>query len=261
MTPEAQLLYAAWCGDKMRVRDLLKNGVAVDTRDGKGRTPLMLAATNNAAETVKLLLAVGADTTAYNKGNRPLIDYVCRVNIGRLILAHTPPEKRVAVATRILFNVRAEAELLQCALDAGAMVNARNKRGDTPLICHSWSLTFPPTQYDSRRPRILLAAGANPCARNNHQQSPMLLATWGDNVDLVQQLLAAGVNPNEPLNDEGERPLHHAYSVLMQQTLMAGGANPNLRDNHGKTPADFAAERGLTMRPLPLLRTSLPSSK
>ncbi|MBR1979579.1 MAG: ankyrin repeat domain-containing protein [Akkermansia sp.] len=237
MTPEAQFLYAAWSGDSSRVCRLLECGVAVDTRDGKGRTPLMLAAANDATETAELLLAAGADPTAHNKGNRPLIDYVRRADIGRLILAHTPSEKKVAIATRILFNVHAEAELLQCALDAGAMVNARNKRGDTPLICHSWTWTFPPRQYDSRRPRLLLAAGANPCVRNCHQQSPMLLATWGDNLDLAQQLLAAGVNPNEVLNDEGERPLHHAYSVEMVHTLLAAGANPNLQDNQGKTPA------------------------
>lgn len=244
MTPEAQLLYAAWSGNTDRARELLACGVSVDTRDGKGRTPLMLAATNDATETAELLLAAGADTTAYNKGNRPLIDYVRRADIGRLVMAHTPSEKKVAIATRILFNVHAEAELLQCALDAGAMVNARNKRGDTPLICHSWRWTFPPTQYDARRPRLLLAAGANPCVRNNHQQSPMQLATWDDNVDLAQQLLAAGVNPNEALNDAGERPLHHAYSVEMVRTLLAAGANPNLRDNQGKTPTVFAAEGG-----------------
>lgn len=236
MTPEAQLLYAAWCGDTARVRGLLECGVAVDTRDGKGRTPLMLAAANDATETVELLLAAGADTTVRNKGNRPLIDYVQRADIGRLILAHTPPETKGTLATRILFNVHAEAELLQCALDVGAMVNARNKRGDTPLICHSWPWTFPPTQYDSRRPHILLAAGANPCVRNCHQQSPMLLATWGDNVDLARQLLAAGVTPNEPLNNEGERPLHHAYSIQMVQTLLEAGAAPNATDIHGYAP-------------------------
>lgn len=236
MTPEAQLLYAAWCGDSSRVRRLLECGVAVDTRDGKGRTPLMLAAANDATETVAQLLAAGAAPTAHNKGNRPLIDYVRRADIGRLILAHIPSEKKGAIATRILFNVHAEAELLQCALDAGAMVNARNKRGDTPLICHSWPWTFPPTQYDSRRPRLLLTAGANPCVRNCHQQSPMLLATWGDNLDLAQQLLAAGVNPNEPLNNEGERPLHHAHSVAMMQTLLEAGAHPNATDIHGFTP-------------------------
>lgn len=236
MTPEAQLLYAAWRGDAARVRGLLECGVAVDARDGKGRTPLMLAAANHATETVALLLAAGADTTVRNKGNRPLIDYVQRADIGRLILTHTPPETRGALATRILFNVHAEAELLQCALGVGAMVNARNKRGDTPLICHSWPWTFPPTQYDSRRPRILLAAGANPCVCNCHQQSPMLLATWGDNVDLARQLLAAGVTPNEPLNNEGERPLHHAYSIQMVQTLLEAGAAPNATDIHGYAP-------------------------
>ena len=94
MTPEAQLLYAAWCGDAARVGELLSVGVAVDVRDGKGRTPLMLAAGNNAVEAIRPLLAAGADPSARNNGNRPVIDYVCSVEVARLVLAHMPPEQR-----------------------------------------------------------------------------------------------------------------------------------------------------------------------
>ena len=74
MTPESQLLYAACCGDTQRVRELLEQGVPVDSRDGRGRTPLMLAVRNDCVDTVALLLAAGSDATARNKGQLQVID-------------------------------------------------------------------------------------------------------------------------------------------------------------------------------------------
>ncbi|MBQ3240888.1 MAG: ankyrin repeat domain-containing protein, partial [Akkermansia sp.] len=101
LAQSAQLLYAAWCGDPPLVRELLTQGVSTEVQDGKGRTPLMLAAAAQSAETVSLLLAAGADTSARNKGNRQLIDYVSDTAVAQQILVAMPAEQRSAAATRL----------------------------------------------------------------------------------------------------------------------------------------------------------------
>ncbi len=233
MTRDAQLLYAAWCGNTPRVAELLSAGVPVDVRDGKGRTPLMLAANNHSAETVRLLLAAGADTAARNNGNKPFIDYVGRVEVAEAVMAYMTPEQRIAAATRLLFNWLIEPELMQYALAAGGRVNARNKRLDTPLIAHCWTNG---SAQSLARIRMLLAAGADPHVSNSHQHSPMLLAVRMDCPALAELLLSAGVSANVCLNDQQERPLHKVLSVRMAQVLLAAGADVNARDADGRTP-------------------------
>ena len=57
------LLLAAERGEAQTVQTLLDNGVAVDHRGARGRTPLMLAADKGHPDVVKILLGRGADAT------------------------------------------------------------------------------------------------------------------------------------------------------------------------------------------------------
>jgi hypothetical protein len=64
---------AAAQGDVAQTVALLDKGAVIDTRDEAGRTPLMLAVTQNRLEIVRLLLARGADPNAAdNAGHTPL---------------------------------------------------------------------------------------------------------------------------------------------------------------------------------------------
>jgi hypothetical protein len=69
----ATLQSAAAQGDVAQATSLLDQGAVIDARDEAGRTPLMLAVTQNRLEIVRLLLARGADPNAAdNAGHTPL---------------------------------------------------------------------------------------------------------------------------------------------------------------------------------------------
>ena len=187
MSPEAQLLYAAACGNTAAVQTLLRQGVHADVRDGRGRTPLMLAAHGCFSETVRVLLAAGADCLAENKGNRPLIDYVHTADVARMVLAAVPQQQQGRVATRLLFQYGVPVQCLQVAVGYGAQVNARNKRGDTPLHIHAYSGSEECVQY-------LLAAGALPDLKNCHGKTPLYVAISLAYADVACHLISAGAD-------------------------------------------------------------------
>ena len=231
MTPESQLLYAACCGDTQRVRELLEQGVPVDSRDGRGRTSLMLAVRNDCVDTVALLLAAGADATARNKGQLQVIDWVSNASIACMVLDCMPEAQRVQAATRLLFRSRVP-EVWKCALAAGAQVNARNKRADTPLLQHCFY------DADPERIRLLLEAGADASTRNRGGHTTVSLLARHNNVESLRLLIAAGADADE-VDDDGCTPLHHAVlwgSVELAAELLAMGLDVNQSDSMGRTP-------------------------
>lgn len=187
MTPEARLLCAAAHGNAAEVQALLSLGVAVDTRDGKGRTALMLAVDGNFSETVRLLLDAGANGMARNHGNRPVIDYVHQPTVARMILEAIPVPERAKTATRLLFQYGISIQCLHMALAYGARVNARNKRGDTPLHVHVYSGRVECVQF-------LLTSGALPDEKNCHCKTPLRTAIWLAYADVAQLLIDAGAD-------------------------------------------------------------------
>jgi ankyrin repeat protein len=68
----------------------------------------------------------------------------------------------------------------------------------------------------------------------------------GRNPETVRLLLAHGADVNAT-QAGGYTPLHQAAAAgleEMTQMLLAAGANPEARCDQGKTPADYARERG-----------------
>ncbi len=103
-------LHWAALGDDVAVASrLVDRGVAVDARDGQGRTPLMVAAAFESVSVAELLLARGADPIARDtaNGNTPL-DFAAaagQVEVAKLLLAHgasvhaqAPQERRDAAS-------------------------------------------------------------------------------------------------------------------------------------------------------------------
>ena len=73
------------------------------------------------------------------------------------------------------------------------------------------------------------------------RHSPLDVATAGDMKD-VEKRLGAGVDPDVE-DPAGEASLHDAAKLCkpeLAELLLSRGADPNARNNQGKTPADLA---------------------
>jgi ankyrin repeat protein len=76
----SKLLSAAASGDTLKVQALMDQGAALNERDERGRTPLMLAVIDGRREVVRLLLDRGADPNAADHSGRTPLQMARQAN-------------------------------------------------------------------------------------------------------------------------------------------------------------------------------------
>ena len=207
----------------------------VDDRDKYNWTPLMGAVHQGTLETVRALIARGADVNA----------------IGGLSTRDECTPLRIAV----LDDNIPMADLL---IKSGAKVNACDFYGNTPLIDACW-------HCNSAMLQLLIDAGATMeratkgdvldafecvkegAAESNADPAPalkVLAAHWmlssaqcGD-FDGVEEAIANGGDINER-DENGRTPLFYALEFLepaaIETLIRSKGADPSVRDRHGMT--------------------------
>ena len=122
-------------------------------------------------------------------------------------------------------------------LDKEADLNAKNEFDDTPLI------VAVSNQY-KQIVQILLERGADPNITNDYGYTALIVAVEKGNHEMVQILLEKGADPNIT-NDYGYTALIVAVEKgnhEMVQMLLEKGADPN--NTNGKNPLTFAIKRG-----------------
>lgn len=148
---------------------------------------------------------------------------------------------------------RTAADEVRRCLEAGADVNARLDRGETPLhVAASWT-------RDSLVILILLEAGADVGARDDagrtalhnavrcRNSSPPRPDAMTQTMGRVAFLVEAGADVNARDN-EGRTPLHFAclgFGGAVVDQLVAAGADVNGRDSHGRALMHRAGRRGI----------------
>jgi hypothetical protein len=126
-----------------------------------------------------------------------------------------------------------------------ALVHTRDVNGQTLL--HSVAAC-----NDVASARLLLAAGADVNARDQFDGTPLHMAAMGgppdDRVPLTEMLLAAGADIDAV--DSGGRTALHTAAIFAQKRLIVvfrqAGADAALTDHTGHTPAQIAADSGMT---------------
>lgn len=145
---------------------LLKAGadVKVPTRDGT--TPLMIAAKGGKDAIVVMLLAKDADPNSRaQNGNTALLEGVGHIEIARALLAR------------------------------GAVVDAKNGDGVTPLM---YAVALGQVEVAG----LLLEAGANVTAKNNAGRTPLMAAARNGQVEAARLLLQRGARAGDTDEDD-----------------------------------------------------------
>jgi len=121
------------------------------------------------------------------------------------------------------------------ALAAGANVNAVDPHNVTPLLEASCREHVEMTRY-------LIGQGAEIDYTGMREGSPLMLAAYMGQLDLLRLFLEAGANANLAMPNGGETALHMAAvtgKTAAAKILLDAGADPNLHAKSGETTDMF----------------------
>jgi ankyrin repeat protein len=161
--------------------------------------------------------------------------------VAKLLASDSDAAKaRDAAGSTLLHHAAAfgSIDTMKLLLDAGADVNAANRRRSTPL---HWSL------HDEAKVRLLLSRGAAINAKQVEGRTPLYIAaSMGQGTSLVKLLLENGANP-ALATANGMTPLMAASvrgDVEAMKLLVDKNADVNTRNGAGETALMFAATNG-----------------
>jgi ankyrin repeat protein len=210
------------------VRLLLEHGAAVNKRANQG-TSLHVAAHTGALDTMKELLAHGADIRAQDTDGRTSLFYAMEGDQAR----------RVHLARQEATNC------VGLLLQQGADIDARAKNGETPLM----EASYYPSSF-----RQLMARGADVNARDETGRTALMCAATSGTLETVRELLDARAEVNRQEWD-GSTALHHAVetrghrgatdsgrvdSLRIIKLLLTKGADVRLKSTTWGTAEQFA---------------------
>jgi hypothetical protein len=218
----AGLLNAFGARDLAAFRQALtKDNLNLMYWDGE-RLLTKLAQQEKAADYVQALVTAGVDlksadaTEAFFKARDPQV-------IAVLTKGGVPIDVQDADGKTKLFG--ASADVSKALLAAGAKVSAKDKQGRTPI--------FDASKAD--QVQVLLSAGAKVDVRDSMGNTPL----HGASTDEVVRALAKAGCPLNARNSEGATPLMGA-NISASKALLGMGADPNIKDNSGRTALDYA---------------------
>ena len=178
------------------IKLLLINGADANSADIWGRTALMIAASKNSANIVKLLIDYGSDINKkINEiGWTPLMESVFSC---RIITRHTaspyastqsvdtasPYASTQSVDTEVLVNT----DIVKLLVQSGADLNATNECGMTALMLACVQRTHSIVS-------ILIRAGANLDIADTNKYTALMHATLETNEAVVKDLLDSGAD-------------------------------------------------------------------
>lgn len=215
-------------------RQLIDSGLDPNARTDSGSTPSHLAAGNGFEEVVALFMEKGADVNIANgQGSTPLHDAAREGHkkVVELLLnngAELGAKDNLSAQTPLHWAVlRGHNGIVETIIAAGAKLEIVDRFGRTPLhtaIDHDRTTTA----------KLLIDKGANLNAAMNGDelQTVLLLAARKGNIELVEYLIAKGVDINE-IDKHGNTPLDKTHNEEANVLLRSCGAKSG-KDIQGK---------------------------
>ena len=250
------------------VRLLLAKGADPNVPDSAGRTAVHAAARIGAAETLGALLEAGGNPNARDEdGNTPLhfashapsAELMVQDSVSAIVLLLKDGAEAGSINAdgRTPLHVAAGSHDqpggVAALLRAGANPNRKDRNENTPLhAAVGPNLGWPGVVG------ALLDGGANPEMVNGSGLTALQLfvRVAPDQGNTVAALLDAGADPDR-VYPNGDAPLHAAIrsggsrgKVAVAEALLAGGANPCVRDAEQTIPYQIAPEQGAIQRAL-----------
>ncbi|HQO45945.1 MAG TPA: ankyrin repeat domain-containing protein [Rectinema sp.] len=222
--------------------ELIKAKALIDTRDYLGSTPLYHAVSGEYASLIRLFLVNDADIHALNAQE---------LSPFRLSLSKNPqitsefytnklinkPDSNGDCILHIIVKSGQGQEALTEALKHGANLNARNSKGDTPLMLAL-------KKGDLNTAVVLIQAGSSLFISNADNTLPLYVIFGMDSGARMKLFSAAGTNSADFI---GESLLHYAVranNADIVSELLSLGADRNAQNRKGETPKDIAQTKG-----------------
>jgi ankyrin repeat protein len=240
-----QLLLAAKRGDPVGLRKLLEAGVKANIVDTRGVPVIAWAALSGDTETIKALLAAGAEVRNKNKpGHQALLIYLSEGIFRESQIVKS--ENGTSIVPRETLIERHE-EIVRKLIEAGAGVNVQIPYRGTVL---NRAIGLIPYSLSIEIIKALLAAGANVNAADAFGQTPLMIASQGGSKEVIKLLLDAGARASINAKDvKGHTalmfaPMRYDSEPEIVRVLIAAGADVNAVNEDGQTALMLAAQGG-----------------
>jgi len=188
---------AAARGDAAQIKALATKGAPIDARDGRGRTPLHVAAHGGAHNAMRALVAAGANPNTLENDRYDIVTIAAVANdVPTLKLALELGCSAKNITSRwdgtalIAAAHLGHAEVVRTLIQAGAPMDHVNNLGWTAVI-ESIVLGDGGARHTDTL-RALVQAGANINLADRNRQTPLALARGKGYTNMVKLLQEAG---------------------------------------------------------------------
>jgi ankyrin repeat protein len=202
------LIEASWHNNPEMVKTLLAYGAEVNRPNFAGVLPIFAAAQTGSLPIVQTLLAAGASVDAKRGCGTPLYTASSGgyVDVIRALLAAGAAINQAAnddCTPLYMAACTGRAHAVKVLLEEGANPSMGDSRGETPL--HAAACRG---QIEAVRELVdaTESAGVNLDLRTQDGKTPLLWASWHEQVEIVQLLLNKGADPLRP-DHAGNTPL------------------------------------------------------
>ena len=221
------------------IQTLLSGSSDVHIRDMDGKTPLYIAVQEKRADLIPTLVQYGSEVFAANNSGTTPFDLAVRDNnILRLLLTPETVIQRDSEGDTMLHSVvqnRGNPQQIGLILDSRALVDSRNREGDTAL-----HISVRMNQKENSE--FLISRGANIFTANAAGESPLfhaLTASAG-----IREWI---INPTTIISKDGlgNNMLHYATQWKLNNAIaliIQKGISVDEQNTTGETPLFFAVK-------------------